>query len=420
MPGAATVSPGQGPTGAGERIEALDVVRGFALFGILMVNLQYWFRSTPVRYELEPHPWPGLANAIVDVGTGILFDGKFMSLFAMLFGIGLALQMERAEGRGAGFGRFAVRRLGALFLLGVAHIALIWWGDILHVYALVGLLLLAFVRRKTRTIVVWASVLVSLPAVVFTVVAIVAASRPSPPAAPVDQALLRQTIDSTVRMYHEGTWIELARLRFTEYLRELPKMGNTVPFAFMGFLVGLAAWKAGIVKRPSEHRSTLRKVLVIGLLFGISVATLRCLTGDLPRGEMRVLRGVIYGLFPSSTLAHAMAYASGILLLLQREGWRARLAPLGHAGRMALTNYLLQSIICSFVFNGFGLGLYDRVSPAAGVLVVLAIYSLQLALSRWWLGRYRFGPVEWLWRSLTYGRLQPMRPGPGEPLKSAG
>ena len=110
---------------------------------------------------------------------------------------------------------------------------------------------------------------------------------------------------------------------------------------------------------------------------------------------------------------HALFYATGLLLMLQHETWRRRLAPLAATGRMALTNYLGQTVVCATIFNGvgigvFGLGLYGRVGPAAGLALTAVIWAAQVALSTWWLARYRFGPLEWAWRSLTYGRLQPL------------
>lgn len=110
-------------------------------------------------------------------------------------------------------------------------------------------------------------------------------------------------------------------------------------------------------------------------------------------------------------LALALWYASAVVLLVERPAWRRRLAPLAAAGRMALTNYLLQSLVCTTLFYSYGLGLYGRVGPAGGLLLTLAIFGGQLAFSAWWLRRFRFGPVEWLWRTLTYGRRQPLRDG---------
>lgn len=396
------------PTAPAERIEALDVLRGFALFGVLMVNLHYWFRTHPLRYTLDRHPWPGAANAITDALLPPVFDGKFIGLFSFLFGAGLMLQRDRADARGAGFSLFALRRLGFLLVLGVAHVVLIWMGDILHVYAVVGLLLLFALGRKPKTVFIVFAVLLALPLVGGAVtLGVTLATRGAPaPRGPSPEVHAR--LEEAIRIYGQGSWTEVMRYRLVDYVSYAGFLPRMAVYALTLALAGVAAWKAGILKSPAEHVRTLRRVLGWGAV-ALAVGLAHVIAGELGWVSAAWLDLVAFSVLPPAQATLALAYGAGILLLLQREAWRARLAPLGAVGQMALTNYLLQSLICSLIFYGFGAGLYDRVPPAAGAVVVVAIYAAQVLLSRIWLRRFRFGPAEWLWRTATYLKVQPMR-----------
>jgi uncharacterized protein len=397
-----------------ERVESLDIIRGFALFGVLLGNLQGWFRTYPLKVNLNPPAWPGTADVLVEHIRAIIFDAKFFSLFSMLFGAGLAIQMERAEARTKHPYRLLLRRLGILFGIGAAHIVLIWMGDILCTYAVAGLLLLAFLRRKVKTVAIWCACLFALPLVLTIIVAIVQYVRGSGPGPTLDASEINARIQEGVTIYGQGDWLTIARFRIKDYFLWIGDLGPAGLHALAMFLIGLIAWKRGILKRPSEHIPTLKKTIAWGLIVGVSISVYGFVMNILRPtvGPLAWFNRAFIGIMPLAITSMALLYGAGILLLLQRPGARARLAPLGSMGRMALTNYLLQSVLCSFIFYGFGLGLYDKVGPAVGVLIVIAIYTFELFLSRFWMRRFRFGPVEWLWRSLTYWKMQPMRLAP--------
>ena len=396
------------PTDPSERLQALDVLRGFALLGILFVNLNYWFRTYPGAARLEPDRWSGLPDRAAELLIATFFNARFLTLFSMLFGAGLALQLERVDARGGRVYRFAARRLAGLFLFGVAHVALLWMGDILHLYALVGLLYLLFLRRKTRTLTIWLGALLALPVLVtLGVLAVKGLARP--PQSTQDLEPLRQQAAAALQAYGQPGWLAVARHRLHDYLATAGMLPVEAYAALIAFLTGLLAWRSGIVQRPTEHLPALRRTLALGLAFGLAQTALaRALRHLLPPSLMG-LSNLAFSLAFAASLAMALAYAAGILLLLQRPAWPARLTPLAAAGRMALTNYLMQSLICGFIFHGYGLGLYDRLGPATGALITLGIYASQVLVSAWWLRHHRFGPVEWLWRAMTYGRSQPMR-----------
>jgi uncharacterized protein len=410
------------PVAPGERIASIDVVRGFALFGVLFVNGMSWFRTHPGRDWLERERYPGLVDAIVTHAQKVFFDGKFITLFAFLFGVGMAIQADRAEARGGRPRWFLVRRMLVLLAIGVAHVLLLWMGDILHVYAVLGLPFLLLLKRKPRTIAIVAAVLLLLPFVGSIIFSLVRLSAGEPPIRlrTDDRVLeLHQQIETATRVYGSGTWMEIARLRVAEAVNLAVYMLPSIPQMFVMFLLGLLAHRAGIFADPVAHRRTLRRVLLGGGAIGLAIEILRVLPPD--PGEVSpsaYVRAALFGLTALGQTALGLAYAAGLLLLLQRPRIRALLAPVGNVGRMALTNYLMQSLLCSLVFYSFGLGLYNRLRPSVAAPIFLAIYATQLVWSGPWLARFRYGPVEWLWRSLTYGKAQPMRvtqPRPASP-----
>ncbi|EYF04780.1 DUF418 domain-containing protein [Chondromyces apiculatus] len=397
------------PTPPRDRLGVLDVLRGVALFGILAVNLSYWFRTHPMVFLVHPDRWQGAADQGVDLLLMLLFNGRFLTLFSMLFGVGLALQRERVVAAGGRFYPLAARRLAVLFLIGVAHLVLLWMGDVLHLYALFGPLLLFLLARTTRTLAICTGLLVALP-VLMSVWHLVTASGGAP-SAPPDMEVYRQQALEALRVYGHGGFVEVTRYRITDYIQQIPTLALIAHAVPLSFLVGVLVWRAGIVQEPQQHLKALRRVARWGLAFAIAFSVaemmLRPRQGQLsPLG--RVLVEVMGSFGPAIVVLQALAYGAWVVLLHERVRVRPWLATIAAAGRMALTCYLLQSLICGLLFYGYGLGLYDRVSPGVGMLMVVAIYVAEVAFCNAWLRRYRFGPVEWVWRSLTYRQAQTM------------
>jgi uncharacterized protein len=401
------------PVAPGERIASIDVLRGFALFGVLIMNGMNWFRTHPRRDFLAANLYPGFANAIVVHVQKVLFEGKFITLFAFLFGVGMAIQADRAEARGGRPRWFLVRRMLVLLAIGVAHVVLLWMGDILHVYAVLGLPFLLLLKRKPRTIAITAAVMLLLPFVASVVFSLVKLSAGMPPIrARTDERAVEiaEEIATGIRIYATGTWMEIAEKRISDAVNFAVYTLPSLPQTFAMFLLGLLAYRAGIFEDPAAHRRTLWRVIFAGAVVGLPIAI--AMTFPPQPGETSTfayVQAALFGLTSLSQTALGLAYGAGLLLLLQRPSVRARFAPVGDVGRMALTNYLMESLLCSLVFYGFGLGLHDRLSPVAALPIFLAIYAAHLLWSGPWLSRFRYGPVEWLWRSLTYGKAQPMR-----------
>jgi uncharacterized protein len=391
------------PTAGKQRIAVLDVLRGFAIFGILLVNMQ-GFSSVSYRAENGDRLWTAPVDRIAESLISYGATGKFMILFTVLFGLSVSIQMERT-GADHPFLRLQLRRLLVLLAIGLIHAHLIWYGDILVSYALAGLLLLLFRRCRPRTILIWAIVLNVLSFAQLeshTLGSLDGGARLEQAAGP---GAASPPAEASV--YAHGSFAEITRQRTRDFWTDNADLHNIVARRLSFFLLGLYIGRLGILGDLRAHRRLLRTALgravVIGVLAHLAgyVLSLQGLPASL-----KLLR---LPLTMVGNPAMACAYAAAVVLLFQMPAVRRLAAPLAAVGRAALSNYLLQSVICTAIFYRHGLGLHGKVGPAAGMALSVVIFALQAPVSAWWLRRFRFGPVEWVWRSLTYGRLQPMR-----------
>jgi uncharacterized protein len=395
-----------GPVNLSERILFIDILRGMALFGILAANMRAFFAPLDAYMEIGVL-FHGRADVLAQFFIDAFIQGKFISIFSFLFGMGFAIQMSRAEARGVRFMGFYPRRLLALALFGIIHGILIWSGDILLTYALSGAILLLFRKRQQKTLLWWAAGLFSLPIVaslVFLAVYFSHFHRPSMDPKPPDMTKLY----SIIHIYSQGTVRQILAQNWAEWKSDLP----TELFAIYAtglFLLGMWVWRAGIVQRLEEYKPVLRRVcawcIPVGLILSIYVATMKALPPTYTVSLWGWLSGVLW--LPSSHIL-AAGYASGLALIFLHEDKRRFLLPFAAVGRMALTNYLMQSILCTLFFYHYTTGLYGRIGPAAGLIPTVLLYGAQVVISNWWLQRYRFGPMEWLWRGMTYGKFPPM------------
>jgi len=380
----------------------LDVLRGFALFGILLVNIEDF--SGPSGFGLRT-AWDDAPDRAAVWLLKFAAEAKFRAVFAFLFGLGFALQLRRGAGDHRAFVARYVRRLAVLLAIGVTHFLLLWEADVLTSYALVGFLLLPFARSSARQALCASGVLAALAVMALGVIVLLATPRPGGP-----NAVPPEKVE-TANVYEHGSYSDVVSYRARQAGSYFGRIVPTAPSTLMLFLLGLAVGKAGLVFDPAGHQALLRRLFLGGLLLGVvangivTVYSPRLMS--LPKlGRLPVVASYVVG---SPVLG--LAYLAGLTLLLLNPAWQARLRPLAAPGRMALTNYLLQSVICTTLFYGYGLGWYNRISPLAGVGLCLAIFMAQIVLSAWWLFRFRYGPAEWLWRSLTYLRPLPMRVG---------
>jgi uncharacterized protein len=405
-----------GPTQSAERIELLDVLRGFALLGILIVNMVAFAHVTLAAATL-----PLSYATPVDRGASWLIrwlaEGKFYSLFAMLFGLGFILQLDRAEARGRRFMPAYLRRLAVLFAFGVLHGVFFWVGDILAIYAVLGLPLLLFRRTRPRRLLIWSAILLLLPTfLIATATVLLAAVRADPAAALQYETLLAEQRAATqaeiarvAAVYGQGSFAEITAQRVQDLLQMWLFTLFILPNIFAMFLLGVYLARQRIFHTPEAHRGVLRRLCAWGFSLGLP------LNAVYATGIETLVRSEPSGPLVVALLAQAvgapllaLGYAAGLALLWQSPIWQPRLRLLAPPGRMALTNYLLQSLIATWLFYGYGLGWFGKVGIAAGLGLTLAIYVLNVAISQWWLHRFRFGPAEWLWRTLTYLHPQTM------------
>ena len=405
-----------GPVGAGERSALLDSLRGWALLGILAANM-VWFIGFGAMSEDQRGTM--LLAQFDDVSEFLiewLVVGKFYALFSLLFGIGFAIQIGRLEQRGEGASRY-LRRLTILFLIGIAHLLLLWFGDILALYALMGAVLLLFRRTPDRALVIWAVILWLVP-IGWSAAIHFGGFQPDGPFVAAGTA----AVTSAGLDLSQGP---LPFFREASYLQTLAVNPGAIFFRIGGlvyemrftkvlgmFLIGLWIGRRAIHSNPEQWRALLRRAAKLGLAIGLPLSAAKAVLlmwpGERPAIELAAEVAYCLG---TPTLAIGYAAVFTLLWLGVRKAAVELAAP---AGRMALTNYLMQTVLQSILFYGWGFGLIGKLSLVFVVPISIALFALQIVYSRWWLGRYRFGPVEWLWRSATYGCAQPMR------LKSPG
>jgi uncharacterized protein len=394
-----------GPVTLAERIQFIDVLRGMALFGILAANMRAFFAPLDI-YDRVGVLFPGRADVIAQWFVFAFIQGKFISIFSFLFGMGFAIQMTRAEAKGARFMSFYPRRLLALALFGIIHGILIWGGDILLTYAVSGAILLLFRNRQQKTLLWWAGGLFMLPIVansVFFIVYFTRWRRPWMEPKPADMSKIHHVVD----IYAHGTVRQILAQNWVEWKQEVPTTLFAI-YATALFLLGMWVWRKGIVQRLADYEPVLRRVcawcLPIGAILSMYVATVMLLPEKVT--PWRFSAGILW--LPGAHIL-AAGYVSGLAVLFLRDDWRKLLTPFAAVGRMALTDYLMQSLVCTLFFYHYTTGLFGRVGPVWGLLVTVIFYSLQVVISNWWLSNYRFGPMEWLWRGLTYGKFPQMR-----------
>ena len=401
------------PVPAEARIVSLDVLRGFSLLGILVVNMLSF--SQPLEaLGFRNGLWLSPADKIVDWISVLLVEGKFYPIFSFLFGLGFSMQMDRAGLRGLDFLPVYRRRLFVLMVFGIAHGIFLWEGDVLLPYALCGFLLLLFRNRKPVTIAVWAVVLILLPALLMLLIGLVfLVFSGNAGFSEVMQDTFAEDPEvrsKLVAAFVTGGYADTVSYRLGEFLL-IASLTLIFAPAFLGlFLIGLLVGRTQIIMEAAQNRR-----LIVRLLAGCGVVGL---VGNFFGAWAMMVgsAGADFGLVMIGTSAIsvfgpvlAAAYVAGILLLIQREGSFGFLFPVASVGRMALTNYLAQSAIATTIFYGYGFGLGGSIGRLGTIGMALAIFAAQVLFSVIWLKFFRCGPMEWLWRSLTCGNRQPMR-----------
>ena len=400
-----------GPVAQDARIDAIDVLRGFALLGILVINIQFF--AMPDAATGNPTAYGDLqgANFHVWLGSRMLALQRFMTLFSMLFGAGIVLMAARAEARGENGRVLHYRRMAWLTLIGLLHAHLLWAGDILFTYAVCGMLVYLLRRQSARRLLAIGATAIAVPSVFFWALG---ASMPYWP----DEFLTvviaegwqptQATIDEFLTAYRGG-WLEQAPLRSTTALG-LETFGLLLsgPRVIGLMLVGMALFKLDVFSAGRSRRFYVL-LAALGLAVGLPVEAYGVVL-DLEHGwaaTWSMFHGLQFNYWPS--IAVSLGYVGLVMLACQSAALRRVTRPFAAVGQTALSNYLLQTVICTTIFYGHGLGYYGSVDRLGQIGVVVGVWVAQVVVSPLWLRRYRFGPAEWVWRSLTYGTRPPLR-----------
>ena len=316
--------------------------------------------------------------------------------------------MERTLKKGLDLVPLYRRRLLALLVFGLLHLVLLWTGDILFTYALTGFIVLRFRNKSIEAIGKWIAGLFILSVILHALFGLITGFSELM-AGDKYFLIMAEMIESSIVVYAEGSFFQLAAFRA---VNELPyiliSLIVAIPAVLAFFLCGLYAGKKGIFNDLPGHAQLLKKIRNLGLSTGALLLFLYILfeTGLWPVNALYRPALLSVSNYAASIFIFP-AYTATILLAQQAEFCKKFLAPVAAAGRMALTNYLTQTIICILIFNGYGIGLYNKISVTQGVLIALTIYLVQVAWSNLWLSKFRYGPMEWLWRLLTYKKRQP-------------
>ncbi len=379
------------PTTLNERVDSLDIIRGFSLLGILLVNIFAFYLPLP---HVDLHNWFTEAMDIIWHQTlEIYVQSSFYPLFSMLFGYGIAMQYMKAEHIGNAFYSFASKRLIILFILGMIHALLIWWGDILAMYAFCGFFLLMLIRFSPKMLLSFGIVIYGFMHLMiiglYSMVGIINEEVEV-------QAVNIKMVNNAITSYGIGNWGDA----FTQRLHDLtiqmsPAMWLSSLFTILPYiLIGAAIAKWRLIERARDKK-----------IFWIAVA----------------IAGTLGGLFIKSTpymfertylLDHLKVYFGGPILSLGYMGAIVSvclipnvskiLHPIGLAGRMSLTIYLMQSLICSFIFYDFGFGLYGKMNVKLGVLIAIVIFIVQVIFALIWFAKFKQGPVESIVKKIIY------------------
>jgi uncharacterized protein len=453
-----------------KRVDALDILRGLALVGILLMNIE-WFNRAIISLGGHDTTLTGIDHAIGWL-IRCFVEGKFYKLFALIFGMGFAVMLLRAKDAGRPFGAWFVRRMLVLLLIGIAHMIFLWGGDILHQYAIAGLILLAWVTYKKtedpkaylKLALMWlmiplflVSFLGSILGMVFneskyqeiwqneldiyTAVeqqllintdvilekndAIDSEESSAEEAILTDEELREITIAETIEQrkalqadiaeedsafmqnsYWQATEYRLGFLGFMLMFTPIMSLVVLIPIFILGFWLVVTEK----ITKHQEHHKFFSLLAKVGLCVGIPLNVASILIIQHPATAISVvLQGVGQTLFYIGQYLLSAGYLGLVVCALNKQIWKKFFAAFSPMGQMALTNYLMHSVILTSIFYGYAGGQYGEISRAPQMLIVIAIIVTQIILSKWWLNRYRFGPMEWLWRSLTYKQMQPMK-----------
>ncbi|MBQ0137737.1 MAG: DUF418 domain-containing protein [Kurthia sp.] len=383
-----------GATARTQRIETLDVLRGVSLLGIILVNILAF--NYPINYIRLPEFLTTPGDLASEKLLTIFVQGSFYPLFAWLFGYGLQMQRTKAISLQQGFWKFGSKRLAILAVIGLLHAFFIWYGDILFTYAIFGFVLLFFLRLKPIVQTTIGLFLFGLYHFYYVVTYWLYSRNPNYE----DGAYYSDitNVKSSVEAYRDGNWLDAFSQRMSDLSIQLSgAMWLQAAFTILPFMIlGAAASQWRLIERAKQLKAFWVVLAILGLIIGLYLKI------QIYENDMKYFGYAIGALVGAPILA--VGYASLLVVLSMIPGGLKILKPFCLTGRMSLTTYLMQSVIQSLLFYGFGLGLYGKLPIETLILIAVTIYILQIVFAWIWLSFFKQGPVEMLWKRITYGK----------------
>jgi uncharacterized protein len=389
------------PTDPKERITQIDILRGFALFGVLLVNVFGYnssFFDFSGFYKAFEDP---LNSTIYNLVVGFAAD-KFIFIFSFLFGVGFSIMYLKYKADEKHFSRLYMRRMLALMMFGIIHIVFFWAGDILLSYSLMGIVLL-FSRKLRSGLLLFLSIFIYFFPIIYIALQSIYTNLPDALSSVTDIKM-----PEVISIYSGGSYFDIFRLRLTEFIafRNI-NLIYYAPKVLSLFIFGYLFFKHGFLEKISSARTKYFIVFIVLFSVGV-ISTLFTdnIVNALADAETNPFYLAIYmGVFEITNIFLGLSYILLILILSQVRVFRNILNPLKYIGRAALTNYLMQSVIFTTIMYSYGFGKFGSFQPWQLVIFAVVVFVIQIIISKIWLQRFRFGPLEWVWRKLTYLRL---------------
>ncbi|MCM3133003.1 DUF418 domain-containing protein [Paenibacillus polysaccharolyticus] len=381
------------PLSLKERVHFLDIVRGFAMLGIIIVN--YFLIVDSVKgFDMN-------SSDLVHNLVSTFAEGKFITLFSFLFGVGFMIFMDRAIQRVEHPRKLFARRLMILFCIGLLHITFIWVGDILTFYAVAGFLLFAFYARTPKTILRWIIALISIQFLASVFMMVYNAMKTTSSDMPID-------FDFTLTSHTSLTYWDSLIARWADMGIMAASSFSTVFSMFLMFLIGMYFIKMDFFTNMEAKQSTWKRIWLISLAAFI-LTQLSTMLNTLISGENTFLMELFMVLAQQGNLTGSMFYMSSLaMLFLYIPALRKALMVFTKVGRMSLTCYLLHSIIGTVLLLPYGVGMAISIKPIGTLMLSIAVYVVLVIFASLWLTRFNIGPMESIWRKLTYGKVNPV------------
>jgi uncharacterized protein len=399
------------PIAPSGRNTAIDTLRGFGVLGILIMNIQYFSMIQGAYFNPTAYGDLTGINMWVWILSHIFADQKFMTVFSILFGAGVIMIVSRIEAGGGSALKIYYRRIIMLILIGLAHAYLLWSGDILVAYGCCGLVVYLFRKARPSRLLIFGMLSISVSTAIYLFFGW--SMKFWPPEAITGMMEFWKPTSEMIQIEiaaRQDGWLGQLGYRIPNAI-----FMQTFVFAIWAgwrsgglMLIGMALYKFGVIT-GERSRKFYAYMAVLGFIVGLPLVSYGIVRNF--RADWSIYFSFFYGIQFNywGSLFIGMAYIGVIMLICKTVRFKNTVKPLAAVGQMALTNYLFQTLICTTIFNGHGFGLFGEMPRYGQILIVFGIWIIQLIISPIWLSHFRFGPLEWFWRSLTYGKFQPMR-----------